>query len=72
MFHHYKSSYASTYTPVRINHLPESKCWSERLDKDVIDGACIERPQTGWFQCVDGLWLEGKGKYGHCTAEHPL
>jgi hypothetical protein len=71
VFHHYKSSYSS-YTPVRIDEMPKSKCWSERLDKDVIDGACIERPQTGWWQCVDGVWLEGKGKYGNCTALHAL
>ena len=70
VFHHYKSSYSS-YTPVRIDHMPASKCFSERLNRDVIDGACVERPD-GWRQCIDGVWLDGKGKYGHCTAEHPL
>jgi len=72
IFHHYKSSYAGDYTPVRADHIPTNGCYAERLDRKVIDGACLQHPDGTWSQCDDGFWLDGKGKWGACTAEHPI
>jgi hypothetical protein len=71
ILHHYRSSYGS-YTPVRDDNLPRNKCYAQRLDKKVIDGACLQHPDKSWSQCVDGFWLDGKGRYGACTAVHAL
>ncbi len=71
VLHHYTSSYKGTYTPVRVDDMPHQKCFSPRLEKDVIDGACVQQPDNDWRQCADGVWIDGKAKAGPCTAEHP-
>lgn len=49
------------------------QCYSNTLQRWMPERSCVEsRYDRDWYQCVDGVWRLGAGRYGACVNTNPL
>lgn len=50
-----------------------NNCWSSTLNREMSERACVQsRADNRWYQCVTGLWRDGRGTHGACNGTFPL